>query len=162
MKRISTAFMLVGLVALLSAPGLVQAQGAVEKEAYLLLNLGERGLALNGYDPVAYFQEGRAVQGDSSFQTRIGKAIYYFKSAKNKDTFEAFTQGNFEFGADATAVALTYGAAAGAGTQGASASAGDSRASGGWKRGMAIFTVAKGGLMYEASIGGQKYKFKAR
>ena len=79
---------------------------------------------------------------------------------KNADTYKEFTQGNFEFGADATAVALTYGAAAGASTQGASASAGDTKGKGAWKRGMAIFTLAKGGLMYEASIGGQKYNFK--
>ena len=45
-------------------------------------------------------------------------------------------------------------------TQGASASAGDTKGKGAWKRGMAVFTLAKGGLMYEASIGGQKYKFK--
>ncbi|MEE4218188.1 MAG: YSC84-related protein [Xanthomonadales bacterium] len=83
--------------------------------------------------------------------------LILFKSA---DAYQDFTQGNFEFGADATAVALTYGAAASATTQGASASAGDAKAAGGWKRGMAIFTLAKGGLMYEASIGGQKYKFK--
>ena len=63
-------------------------------------------------------------------------------------------------GADATAVALTYGAQAGASTQGASASAGDTKGKGMWKRGMAVFTLAKGGLMYEASIGGQKYSFK--
>jgi lipid-binding SYLF domain-containing protein len=79
---------------------------------------------------------------------------------KNADTYKEFTRGNFEFGADATAVALTYGAAAGASTQGASASAGDTKGKGAWKRGMAIFTLAKGGLMYEASIGGQKYNFK--
>ena len=79
---------------------------------------------------------------------------------KNADTYKEFTQGNFEFGADATAVALTYGAAAGASTQGASASAGDTKGVGAWKRGMAVFTLAKGGLMYEASIGGQKYNFK--
>jgi len=79
---------------------------------------------------------------------------------KNADTYKEFTQGNFEFGADATAVALTYGAAAGASTQGASASAGDTKGKGAWKRGMAIYTLAKGGLMYEASIGGQKYNFK--
>jgi len=30
-----------------------------------------------------------------------------------------------------------------------------------WKRGMAVFRLAKGGLMYEASIGGQKFNFKA-
>ena len=79
---------------------------------------------------------------------------------KNADTYKEFTQGNFEFGADATAVALTYGAEAGASTQGASASAGDTKAKGAWKRGMAVFTMIKGGLMYEASIGGQKYNFK--
>ena len=38
--------------------------------------------------------------------------------------------------------------------------AGDTRAKGAWKRGMAAFTMIKGGLMYEASIGGQKYNFK--
>jgi lipid-binding SYLF domain-containing protein len=79
---------------------------------------------------------------------------------KNADTYKEFTQGNFEFGADATAVALTYGAEAGASTQGASASAGDTKGQGAWKRGMAVFTMIKGGLMYEASIGGQKYNFK--
>jgi lipid-binding SYLF domain-containing protein len=79
---------------------------------------------------------------------------------KNADTYKEFTQGNFEFGADATAVALTYGAEAGASTQGASASAGDTKGKGAWKRGMAVFTMIKGGLMYEASIGGQKYNFK--
>lgn len=79
---------------------------------------------------------------------------------QNKDTYNEFTQGNFEFGADATAVALTYGAQAGATTKGASASAGDTKGKAAWKRGMAVYTIAKGGLMYEASIGGQKFNFK--
>ena len=79
---------------------------------------------------------------------------------KNKDVYNEFTQGNFEFGADATAVALTYGAQAGATTKGASASAGDTKGAAAWKRGMAVYTIAKGGLMYEASIGGQKFNFK--
>jgi len=89
-----------------------------------------------------------------------GQAYSQIILFKNADTYQEFTNGNFEFGADATAVALTYGAQAGANTQGASASAGDTKATGSWKRGMAIYTLAKGGLMYEASIGGQKYKFK--
>ena len=39
--------------------------------------------------------------------------------------------------------------------------AGDTRAKGAWKRGMAAFTMIKGGqLMYEAPIGGQKYNFR--
>jgi lipid-binding SYLF domain-containing protein len=89
-----------------------------------------------------------------------GQAYSQLILFKNADTYKDFTRGNFEFGADATAVALTYGAAAGASTQGASASAGDTHGKGAWKRGMAIYTLAKGGLMYEAAIGGQKYNFK--
>jgi len=80
---------------------------------------------------------------------------------QNADTYKEFTQGKFEFGADATAVALTYGAQAGATTKGASASAGDTKGAAAWKRGMAVYTIAKGGLMYEASIGGQKFKYKS-
>jgi len=89
-----------------------------------------------------------------------GQAYSQIILFKNEDTYKEFTNGNFEFGADATAVALTYGASAGANTQGASATAGDTKAVGAWKRGMAIYTLAKGGLMYEASVGGQKYNFK--
>lgn len=89
-----------------------------------------------------------------------GQAYSQIILFKNADVYNEFTRGQFEFGADATAVALTYGAAAGASTKGASASAGDHKATGSWKRGMAVFTLAKGGLMYEASIGGQKFDFK--
>jgi len=89
-----------------------------------------------------------------------GQAYSQIILFKNADVYKEFTRGQFEFGADATAVALTYGAAAGASTKGASASAGDHKAAGSWKRGMAVYTLAKGGLMYEASIGGQKFKFK--
>jgi lipid-binding SYLF domain-containing protein len=89
-----------------------------------------------------------------------GQAYSQLILFKNADTYNEFTRGQFEFGADATAVALTYGAQAGASTKGASASAGDTKGVGMWKRGMAVFTLAKGGLMYEASIGGQKFNFK--
>ncbi len=89
-----------------------------------------------------------------------GQAYSQIILFKNADVYREFTRGQFEFGADATAVALTYGASAGASTKGASASAGDTKAVGSWKRGMAVYTLAKGGLMYEASIGGQKFNFK--
>jgi lipid-binding SYLF domain-containing protein len=89
-----------------------------------------------------------------------GQAYSQIILFRNADTYNDFVKGQFEFGADATAVALTYGAQAGATTKGASASAGDTKARGGWKRGMAVFTLAKGGLMYEASIGGQKFNYK--
>jgi len=63
-------------------------------------------------------------------------------------------------------VAITAGASASAGTTGTGAGAsGTSSAAataGGYHKGMAVFTVAKGGLMYEASIGGQKFSYKPR
>jgi lipid-binding SYLF domain-containing protein len=81
----------------------------------------------------------------------------------DKRSLEEFTSGNFEFGAQATAVAITAGASAQAGTTGASAGASagtkNADASGAYHKGMAVFTVAKGGLMYEAAIGGQKFKY---
>ena len=57
-----------------------------------------------------------------------------------------FTSGNFEFGAQASAVAVTAGASADAD----------------YSNGVAIFTMAKGGLMYEASVGGQKFSYTAK
>ena len=42
---------------------------------------------------------------------------------------------------------------------GASAGKKDAKTVGGYYKGMAIFTVAKGGLMYEASVGGQKFTY---
>ena len=72
--------------------------------------------------------------------------------------------GNFEFGANVQAIAITASAGASAGTTGSSAgaSAGKSDAStvGQFKNGMVVFTVAKGGLMYEATLAGQKFKYK--
>ena len=79
--------------------------------------------------------------------------------------FREFTSGSFEFGANAGAVAITAGASAAAGTAGATAGA-----SGGKKdavtvgntyhKGMAVFTIAKGGLMLEVSVAGQKFSYQ--
>jgi lipid-binding SYLF domain-containing protein len=85
---------------------------------------------------------------------------------QNQKAFEDFTSGNFEFGAQATAVAITAGASAQATTGGSSAGASGTqhhaKTAGGYQNGMAVFTVAKGGLMYEASIGGQKFSYKPK
>jgi hypothetical protein len=62
-------------------------------------------------------------------------------------------------------VAITAGVSAEANTGGgasAGVSGGQNNAStehGGYRKGMAIFTIAKGGLMYEAALGGQKYSY---
>lgn len=89
--------------------------------------------------------------------------IIFFEDKRALDEFES---GHFAFGADASAVAITAGAEAGAGTSGVSseASAGSSNAdtSGGYHNGMAVFTVAKGGLMYAATISGQHFTYTPR
>ncbi len=62
---------------------------------------------------------------------------------ENKTTFDRFKGSNFEFSAQVSAVAATAGASANAK----------------YSDGVMIFTQQKGGLMYEASIGGQKFKY---
>ena len=92
-----------------------------------------------------------------------GQAFSQIIFFEDKRAFDEFTSGSFEFGAQANAVVITAGASASASTAGSSAgaSAGKNDAStvGKYYKGMAVFTVAKGGLMYEASIGGQEYKY---
>jgi lipid-binding SYLF domain-containing protein len=92
-----------------------------------------------------------------------GKAyseIIFFEDKRALDEFES---GTFEFGADASVVAITAGANASAATNGASAGASgtqdDATTRGVYQKGMAVFTVAKGGLMYSAAIAGQKFSF---
>jgi lipid-binding SYLF domain-containing protein len=132
----------------------------------VLPTIGKGGIGIGGAGGTGcVFAGGRHTGKVSMGQITIGwqlggQAYSQIILFKNADVYNEFTRGQFEFGADVTAVALTYGAAAGASTKGASASAGDTKAVGAWKRGMAVFTLAKGGLMYEASIGGQKFKFK--
>jgi len=93
-----------------------------------------------------------------------GQAFSQIIFFEDERAFTQFTSGNFEFGAQATAVAITAGASATATTTGnsvgASGGRNDAKSVGEYYRGMAIFTVAKGGLMYEATIGGQKFNYK--
>jgi lipid-binding SYLF domain-containing protein len=94
-----------------------------------------------------------------------GQAYSQIIFFENQRSFKDFTSGNFEFGAEASAIAITAAAGAKANTTGSSAGASVSenaaRAVGAYNKGMAL-TVAKGGLMYEASIGGQKFGYKPR
>jgi len=95
-----------------------------------------------------------------------GKAYSQVIFFEDKRALDEFESGNFEFGADASVVAITAGANAGAATNGASSgvSAGqnDATTRGIYQKGMAVFTVAKGGLMYSASIAGQKFSYTPR
>ena len=92
-----------------------------------------------------------------------GKAfsqIIFFQDKRNLDEFES---GKFEFAAGASAVAITTGASASVGTDRSSsdASGGTKNATtnGDYQAGMAVFTVAKGGLMFAADISGEKFVF---
>jgi len=75
-----------------------------------------------------------------------GQAYSEFIFFEDAATLENFKRGNYELNAQASAVAVTAGASADAEFNG----------------GMAIFTQAKGGLMYEAAVGGQKFKVEAK
>jgi lipid-binding SYLF domain-containing protein len=93
-----------------------------------------------------------------------GKAysqIIFFEDKRSLDEFES---GSFEFDASASAVAITAGASASAGTTGATSGASGgakdaTTVSGGYQKGVAVFTIAKGGLMYAATVAGQKFKY---
>jgi lipid-binding SYLF domain-containing protein len=89
--------------------------------------------------------------------------IIFFEDKRALDDFES---GHFQFGADASAVAITAGAEAGAGTNGVSSEAGvdssNAGTGGGYFNGMAVFTIAKGGLMYAATISGQQFTYTPR
>lgn len=93
-----------------------------------------------------------------------GQAFSQIIFFENRAAFEEFTSGNFEFGANVGAIAITAAASASAGTEGASAGASggkkDAATAGEYYKGMAVFTIAKGGLMYEATVSGQKFTFK--
>lgn len=108
---------------------------------------------------------GRTAMTQVSFGFQFGGQAYseilFFKDA---DAFARFESGKFALSADANAVAVTASASASAGTNGSSASASaadnDARTAGHYQDGVAVFTIAKGGLMYEAAVAGQKFSFK--
>lgn len=80
---------------------------------------------------------------------------------QDKRAYDAFTAGSFELGAQASAVALTFGTSAQAGTTGTGAALGEQQSKANYVGGFAVFTLVKGGLMYEASVAGQKFNFQA-
>ena len=134
--------------------------------------IGKGGIGIGGaYGKGRVYVGGKHVGDTSMTQLTIGfqlggqaySQIIFFK---DKRAFGEFSGGNFEFGVQASAVAITAGASAAATTTGSSAGASggkkDATTVGKYHKGMAVFTVVKGGLMYEASIGGQKFSYTAK
>jgi len=136
----------------------------------LFPTIGKGGIGIGGaHGKGRVYRKGKHVGNTSMTQVTLGmqfggqaySQIIFFEDER---AFDEFTSGNFEFGAQATAVAITAGASAqatsGGSGAGASVTQDEAATSGGYRHGMAVFTVAKGGLMYEATIGGQKFGYK--
>lgn len=114
------------------------------------------------------YEKGRYVGDATLNQLSVGfqaggQAYSQIVFFQDKRAFDEFTRGEYEFGADVGAVAITAGASARAGTSGAGAGASggkkDATTVGKYHKGMAVFTIVKGGAMYEASVAGQKFKY---
>lgn len=95
------------------------------------------------------FQGGHAVGTCTLTQLTVGfqlggQAYSEIIFLENEKTLADFKKGSFALAAQVSAVAAAEGASANAKYQ----------------QGVAVFTIAKGGLMYEASVGGQKFSFE--
>ena len=111
--------------------------------------VGKGGIGLGGaFGKGEVFKKGHYIGRTSLTQITFGfqlggqaySEVIFFK---DKKALNDFTAGNFKLGAQASAVALTAGISADID----------------YNNGVAIFTQAKGGLMYEATVGGQKFSF---
>jgi lipid-binding SYLF domain-containing protein len=112
--------------------------------------VGKGAIGIGGARGKGWVYEQGSLKGRSTLtQVTIGlqlggqayREVIFFK---DQTALNDFCRGNFELSAQASAVAVTAGASANVKYNG----------------GVAIFTMAKGGLMYEASVGGQKFSFK--
>jgi lipid-binding SYLF domain-containing protein len=135
--------------------------------------VGKAGIGIGGSYGTGQVYQGGKVTGEVSLVKASigwqlgGQAFSQMIFFKDKRAYDEFTSGEFEFDATASAVAITAGAQAKAGTEGTSAGASAGPATGkqaktSYHKGMVVFTHTKGGLMYEAAIGGQKFSFKAK
>ncbi|MEB2776888.1 YSC84-related protein [Algoriphagus sp. D3-2-R+10] len=118
---------------------------------YIILpNVGKGGFGIGGAagNGVAY-QEGNKVGFAKMTQVTIGfqaggqaySEVVFFE---NKEAFDRFKNSKVEMSAQVSAVAAASGASLNAK----------------YVEGVAVFTRTKGGLMYEASVGGQQFKFR--
>ncbi len=135
-------------------------------------NIGEGGLVVGGaFGRGRVYVKGQLVGDTTMKQLSVGfqaggkdfSQIIFFQDKRALDQFES---GSFEFSAGASAIAITAGANASVGTSGVTSGAStgkrDANTDGIYNDGMAVFTIAKGGLMYAATLAGQKFTYKAR
>ena len=132
--------------------------------------IGKAGLGIGGahgegrvYEQGKYVGDAKMTQLSIGFQAGaegFSEMIFF----QDKRSFDEFTSGNFEFGANVSAVVITAAASGTATTTGSTATASggkkDAKTAGRFEKGTAIFIISKGGLMYEASVSGQKFSYK--
>ena len=115
-------------------------------------SVGKAGFGIGGaHGSGVVYEGGKAIASSKLTQVSIGfqfggqvySEIVFFQ---DKASMDKFKKGEIELSAQASAVAVTAGIAAKTD----------------FKDGIAIFTMAKGGLMYEASVAGQKLSYKAK
>ena len=132
--------------------------------------IGKAGLGIGGaHGEGRVYVNGKHVGDTKMSQLSIGfqagaegfSEIIFFE---DKRAFDEFTSGNFELGANVGAVVITAAASGTATTGGSTATASggkkDAKTAGQYEKGTAIFIISKGGLMYEASVSGQKFSYK--
>lgn len=109
---------------------------------------GAAGIGAANGNGVVYTQDGALLGFAELTQINIGfqlggqsfRQIIFFQDGR---ALERFKDGDLEFSANASAVAATNGAAA----------------TNDYENGVAVFTMPRGGLMFEASIGGQGFDY---
>ncbi|MFC3677146.1 YHS domain-containing (seleno)protein [Ferrovibrio xuzhouensis] len=74
-------------VALAASGGMTHSYAAEPSKTTVALNADENGVMLKGYDPVAYFTDGKALKGSEQFTAEYEGARYNFASAAHKDLF---------------------------------------------------------------------------
>lgn len=113
-------------------------------------DIGKGGLGVGGaYGHGIVFEQGEPVGRATVTQGTVGaqigaqsyRQIIFFRDQRALQTFQ---MENFEFSAQATAVAATTGAAA----------------TTSYERGVAVFILSRGGLMAEATVGGQRFRYR--
>ena len=115
-------------------------------------SVGKGGIGVGGaHGKGLVYEQGKIIGKTSLTQLSIGfqlggqafSEVIFFK---DKTALDDFTRGNFELGAQVSAVALKEGASANLA----------------YSKGVAVMTATKGGLMYEAAVAGQKFSFESQ
>ena len=134
--------------------------------------IGKGGLGIGGsHGKGQVYQGGKVIGFTSTSDISIGfqaggQAYSQIVFFQNAEALKKFTTGEFEFAASASAIAVQSTAGASTGTEGTGAAASSSKnadkhtARAEYQNGIVVFTMAKGGLMYAATIAGQKYKYE--